>query len=55
VLYGIERNWLNPNETITIKALVDAGLIQKPRYGLKLLSRVSSPSEARDMRTSPRP
>ena len=41
VVYGIRKGWLDPNELITIKSLVDAGLIDRPKFGLKLLTRVA--------------
>ena len=42
VIYGIRKGWLDPAQPVTIKALVEAGLVQRPRFGLKLLSRVES-------------
>jgi ribosomal protein L18E len=40
VAYFIKKGWLDPQETITIKKLYDAGIIRKPKWGLKLLAGV---------------
>lgn len=40
VTYAIAKGWIDPNELITIKTLVDAGVVKKPKFGLKLLARV---------------
>jgi hypothetical protein len=42
ILYAIRKGWLDPNETVTIKSLVEANVIHRPKYGLKLLARVES-------------
>jgi len=38
--YFVKLGVLNPNETITIKTLVDLGLVKKVKFGVKILGRV---------------
>lgn len=38
--YYIRRGVLDPKKTITIKALVDAGIVKKVKFGVKILARV---------------
>ena len=37
--YFVKKGILNPNSPITIKHLVDCGLVKKVRYGVKVLGR----------------
>lgn len=38
--YYVKMGVLNPAETITIKTLVDAGIVKDVQFGVKILGRV---------------
>ena len=38
--YYVKLGILDPAETITVKTLVDAGIVKKCRFGVKILARV---------------
>ena len=41
IQYYIERGVLDPSEKITIKTLVDKGVVDRVKWGLKVLAKVS--------------
>lgn len=40
IAYAIERGWIDPNEPITIRLLIETGLIRRCKHGVKLLGKV---------------
>ena len=41
IAYFLKRGWIDPSEKITIKLLIDRGLVSKCKNGVKVLGRVN--------------